>query len=86
MRFTAVVRQLFGVDINIDVLLSSDVTLDQLTCMISGQADVVTGDNVVLDMMKQDMDIELPQFNNNPKPCPTNNIFVTGIHIFICML
>lgn len=78
MRFTAVVKELFGVNINIDTLLSSDVSLDQLTEMISGHSEVVTGDKDVLNMMREDMNIELPHFNNNFKVSSTNNIFVTG--------
>ena len=78
MRFTAVVKELFGVDINIDTLLSSDVSLDQLTEMIIGRSEVVTGDQNVLDIMREDMNIELPCFNNNSKVGSANNIFVTG--------
>lgn len=78
MRFTAVAKELFGVDINIDTLLSSDVSLDQLTEMIIGRSKAVKGEKDVLDMMKKDMNVELPCFNNNSKVCSANNIFVTG--------
>lgn len=79
MRFTAVVKELFGVDISVDVLLSPNMSLDQLTDMISSQRDVVASDKDVLDLMKQDINIELPKFNNSSKVHSTNNIFVTGI-------
>lgn len=80
MRFTAVVKELFGVDISADVLLSSNVSLDQLTNMISSHSDVMTDNKNVLDLMRQDINIELPNFNHNANMCSTNNIFVTGIY------
>ena len=79
MRFTAVVKELFEVDVSVDVLLSSDMSLDRLTNMISSRRDVVTGDKDVLDLMRQDINIELPKFNKNLKVCSANNIFVTGM-------
>ena len=79
MRFTAVVKELFGVDVSVDALLSSDMSLDQLTNMISSHCDVVTGDKDVLDLMRQDINIELPKFNSDLKVCSTNDIFVTGM-------
>lgn len=79
MRFTAVVKELFGVDINVDVLLSPDMSLDRLTDMISGHNNVVAGDKDVLDLMRQDMNINLPKCSDQAKVCATQNVFVTGV-------
>ena len=78
MRFTAVAKEMFGVDINVDVLLSSDMSLDQLTSMISDRRDVMTSDRNVMDLMRQDINIELPKFNDSLKVGSTNNVFITG--------
>ena len=84
MRFTAVAKELFGVDISTDVLLSPDMSLDQLTHMIHGGQDVRASDKDVLDLMKQDMNIELPKFHNDSKVCDsTNNVFVTGTYAYL---
>jgi len=78
MRFTAVAKEMFGVDINVDVLLSSDMSLDQLTNMISDHRDVVTNNRDVMDLMRQDINIELPKSNDSVKVCSANNVFITG--------
>lgn len=79
MRFTAVAKELFGVDVSVDALLSSDMSLDRLTNMISSHRDVVTDYKDVLELMRQDINMELPTFNSGLKVCSTNNIFLTGI-------
>ena len=78
MRFTAVAKEMFGVDINVDVLLSSDMSLDQLTNMISDRRDVITSNRDVMDLMRQDINIELPKSNDSLKVGSANNVFITG--------
>ena len=78
LQFTAVVKELFGVNLNVDTLLSSNISLDQLTSMISSYCGVPTDDTV--DLMKSDMDLELPKFNgsNVPSVKATKSVFLTG--------
>ena len=78
LQFTAVVKELFGVNLNVDTLLSPNISLDQLTSMISSHCSVPIDDTV--DLMKSDMDLELPKFNGSKIPSvkATKNVFLTG--------
>ncbi|XP_065898942.1 carboxylic acid reductase-like isoform X2 [Dysidea avara] len=89
MRFTAVVKDLFNVDVNVDTLLSSKVSLDQLTNIIGGHTSSVVGDDQnVLELMRQDMDIEFPTFDIDSKlSSDVSNVFLTGATGFLgCFL
>lgn len=81
MRFTAVIKDLFNVDVNVDTLLSSKVSLDQLTNIISGRGtSVVDDDENVLELMRRDMEIQLPTFNNvSMLSSGTSNVLLTGV-------
>ena len=79
LQFTAVVKELFGVNLNVGTLLSPNISLDQLTNMISSHRSVLADDTI--DLMKSDMDLELPRFNasNIPTAKATKNVFLTGV-------
>jgi len=81
MRFTAVIKDLFNVDVNVDTLLSPKVSLDQLTNIISGRGtSVVDDDENVLELMRRDMEIQLPTFNNvSMLSSGTSNVLLTGV-------
>ena len=75
-----VVKELFGVNLNVDTLLSSNTSLDQLSDMISSRFSVVT--NGAIDLMKSDMKLELPRFSGSELP-PAQSpkyVFLTGIN------
>ena len=78
------VKDLFNVDVNVDTLLSSKVSLDQLTNIIGGHTSSVVGDDQnVLELMRQDMDIEFPTFDIDSKlSSDVSNVFLTGKSIF----
>ena len=81
MQFTATVKELFGVNLNVDMLLSSDLSLDQLRDLISDHTSISSGKDDTFDLMKADMELELPNFNS-PKSVTvqaSNSIFLTGV-------
>ena len=84
MQFTAVVKELFGVNLNIDTLLSSNISLDQLGDMIS-TCSVVTNSNSALDLMKSDMDLKLPRFDGSvpPSGISPKTVFLTGLLMYM---
>jgi len=86
MQFTATVKELFGVNLHVDMLLSSNLSLDQLRDLISNNTSVgsTTGKDNTLDLMKTDMKLELPHFDN-PKSVATNSIFLTGLCVIVCL-
>jgi len=83
MRFNAVVKDLFNVDVNVDMLLSSKVTLDHWTKIISGHSSpLVDDDQNLLELMRQDMDIQLPTFDNDSKlSSDVSKVFLSGMNI-----
>ena len=84
LQFTAVVKELFGVNLNVDTLLSSNLSLDQLGNMISSHCSVVTNGNSTIDLMKSDMDLELPRFNGYKIPSEkTKDVFLTGAYALL---
>jgi len=85
MRFNAVVKDLFNVDVNVDMLLSSEVTLNSLAKIISGHSSPAVDDNQSsLELMRQDMDIQLPAFGNDPKSSSdVSKVFLTGMNISV---
>ena len=81
LQFTAVVKELFGVNLNVDTLLSSDISLDQLSDMISSHCSTVTNDKSTIDLMKSDMDLELPKCSSSKflSAKSGKNVFLTGV-------
>ncbi|XP_065899133.1 carboxylic acid reductase-like [Dysidea avara] len=85
MQFTATVKELFGVNLNVDMLLSSDLSLDQLRDLISDHTSISSGKDDTFDLMKADMELELPNFNS-PKSVTvqaSNSVFLTGATGFL---
>jgi len=82
LQFTAVVKDLFGVNLNIDTLLSSNISLDQLSDMISTHSSVMANSKSTVDLMKSDMDLELPRFSSSKlfSTKTTKNVFLTGTY------
>ena len=67
-------------NLNVDTLLSSNTSLDQLSDMISSRCSVVT--NGTIDLMKSDIKLELPRFSGSKLP-PAQSpkyVFLTGIN------
>ena len=88
LQFTEVVKELFGVNLNIDTLLSSNMSLNQLSDMISSHNNTVTNNDSVVDLMKSDMNLELPKFigSKHPSVNSTKNVFLTGLFLCRCIL
>ena len=86
LQFTAVVKELFGVNLNIDTLLSSNMSLNQLSDMISSHGNSVTDNDSTVDLMKSDMNLELPGFSGFKPPSgnSTKNVFLTGLFLCRC--
>jgi len=90
MQFTATVKELFGVNLPVDMLLSSNLSLDQLRDLISDHTSVSsTGNDDTLDLMKADMKLELSHFGNH-KFVDTNSVFLTGwcvlcVCVYVCI-
>lgn len=88
MQFTATVKKLFGINLNVDTLLSSNLSLNQLRDLISKDtSDSSTGSikNDTLDLMKSDMKLELPIFGG-PKSVDvrtTKSVFLTGVYAYV---
>ena len=87
LQFTAVVKELFGVTLNVDTLLSSNMSLNQLSDMINSHSNIVTDKETTLDLMKSDMNLELPKFSGSRPPSGNSNksIFLTGLFLCRCI-
>ena len=84
MQFTATVKELFGINVPVDMILSSNLSLDQLRDLISDHTSVSsTGNDDTLDLMKADMKLELPHFDDH-KFVDTNGVFLTGLCV-LCL-
>ena len=57
------------------------MSLDQLGDLISAQSNVVTNNQTTIDLMKSDMNLDLPRFSGTKLPTlkTTKQVFLTGM-------
>lgn len=80
LQFTAVVKELFGVHLSIDTLMSSNMSLDELSDMVNTRCSIVANEKSTTDLMKSDMNLKLPRICGTKLPSEksTKNVFLTG--------